>query len=142
MEAVAWFLDTAEPRQYMRNALYVNTGTDRFMELAHMSGVSSSDWTWSVKIADLDNDGHEDIYATNGFTRDYLNGDFNEQLKKKGTTHSMAWYEAPELKERNIAFRNNGEMHFDNRSESWVLDELSICLVPPLVISITTETST
>ena len=127
MEAVAWFLDTAEPRQYMRNALYVNTGTDRFMELAHLAGVSSSDWTWSVKIADLDNDGHEDIYATNGFTRDYLNGDFNEQLKKKGVANSIAWYDAPELKEKNIAFRNSGDLHFDNSSAEWGLDELSIC---------------
>ena len=40
--AVAWFLDTAEPRQYMRNAVYLNTGTERFMEVAHLTGLASS----------------------------------------------------------------------------------------------------
>ena len=128
MDAVAWFLDTAEPRQYMRNALYINTGTSRFMELAHMAGVASSDWTWSVKSGDLDNDGDEDIFATNGFTRDYLNGDFNERLKKEGKqADSLAWYEAPELKERNIAFKNVGELQFQNESANWGLDEQGIC---------------
>jgi hypothetical protein len=42
MDAVAWFLDTAEPRQYMRNAVYLNTGTERFMEVAHLTGLASS----------------------------------------------------------------------------------------------------
>ncbi|MEZ6117526.1 MAG: FG-GAP-like repeat-containing protein [Pirellulaceae bacterium] len=128
MESVAWFLDAVEPRQYMRNALYVNTGTDRFIEAAHLAGLASSDWTWSVKVADFDNDGKEDVFTTNGFTRDYLNSDFNEQLKQKGSQlDSMAWYEAPELKERNIAFRNLGELEFTNESAAWGLDELSIC---------------
>ena len=128
MESVAWFLDAVEPRQYMRNALYINTGTDRFIEAAHLAGLASSDWTWSVKVADFDNDGQEDVFTTNGFTRDYLNSDFNEQLKQQGSQqNTLAWYEAPELKERNIAFRNLGELKFANESAAWGLDELGIC---------------
>ena len=61
-----WFLETAMPRQYMRNALYVNTGTQRFQEAAFLAGVASTDWTWSLKFADLDNDGRDDLYVTNG----------------------------------------------------------------------------
>ena len=81
MDALAWFLDWTEPRQHMRNALFLNTGTNRFLEIAQAAGLANSDWTWSVKLADLDNDGFEDAFMTNGFTRDYLDSDFNLRLK-------------------------------------------------------------
>ena len=127
MEAVAWFLDTAEPRQYMRNSVFLNSGTGRFLEVAHLVGLSSSDWTWSVKLADLDLDGREDVYVTNGFTRDYLNSDFNLRLREKGAEqNSLAWYDAPELREANLAFRNEGDLRFRNVAQSWGLDEVGI----------------
>ena len=56
--------DNPSPPQYMRNALYLNTGTDRFMEVAYQSGLAKSDWTWAVRLADLDNDGRIDVYFT------------------------------------------------------------------------------
>ena len=127
MDAVAWFLDTAEPRQYMRNSLYINTGTTRFVEAAFLAGLAKSDWTWSVKIADFDNDGREDVYFTNGFTRDYLNSDFNNRLRQQGKgQQSLAWYDAPRLEEQNLAFRNQGNLHFQNVSSSWGLDQQGI----------------
>lgn len=126
MDAVAWFLDTAEPRQYMRNALFVNSGTPRFMEAAHMSGLASSDWTWSVKAGDYDNDGREDVFVTNGFTRDYNDSDFAEKLKAQGITGADAWMQAPELREKNLAFRNEGGLKFTNVSAAWGVDEQAI----------------
>ncbi|MGI9240449.1 MAG: FG-GAP repeat domain-containing protein, partial [Verrucomicrobiales bacterium] len=75
MSQNAWFLDTAEPRQYMRNAVYINTGMGRFMEAAHMTGLAKSDWTWAVKFGDLDNDGHVDLFVANGMTGDFFNSD-------------------------------------------------------------------
>ena len=127
MDAVAWFLDAAEPRQYMRNSLFINTGTPRFLEAAHLARLASSDWTWSVKIADFDNDGREDVYFTNGFTRDYLNSDFNNQLKKSaGGQRSLAWYDAPRLEEQNHAFRNQGNLSFSEVSAEWGLDDVGI----------------
>ena len=77
----AWFLETAEPRQYMRNALYINTGTDYFMEAAQICSLVNTDWTWTVKFADLDNDGFNDLFVTNGMTRDYFNSDLAHQAK-------------------------------------------------------------
>ncbi len=126
MDAVAWFLDTAEPRQYMRNALFVNSGTPRFMEAAHLSGLASSDWTWSVKAGDYDNDGREDVFFTNGFTRDYNDSDFAEKLKAQGITGADAWMQAPELREKNLAFRNEGGLKFTNVSAAWGVDEQGI----------------
>ena len=54
----------------MRNMVYLNTGTSRFMEVGYLSGLSATDWTWTVKFGDLDNDGYEDVYFTNGMSRD------------------------------------------------------------------------
>ena len=127
MDAVAWFLDTAEPRQFMRNALFVNTGTERFMEVAQMAGIASSDWSWSVQIADFDNDGYEDIFVTNGFPRDYMDSDFNIQLARKGLQgNPFAWHQAPELKEENVAFRNLGNLEFEKVSKEWGLGEVGV----------------
>ena len=130
MDELAWFLDFTEPRQHMRNALFLNSGTDRFMEVAQTAGLASSDWTWSVKLADLDNDGFEDAFMTNGFTRDYLDSDFNLRLKQSGNKDSLAWHSAPILKEANLAFRNNASKHdnveFDDVSEEWGVASLGI----------------
>jgi hypothetical protein len=41
----AWFLVHPTPRQYMRTALYLNTGASRFMEIAALAGVADTDWT-------------------------------------------------------------------------------------------------
>lgn len=40
----------------MRNALFLNTGTERFMEGAFLTGLANSDWTWTVKLSGLDGD--------------------------------------------------------------------------------------
>ncbi|MGI9240275.1 MAG: FG-GAP repeat domain-containing protein, partial [Verrucomicrobiales bacterium] len=71
-----------EPRQYMRNALYIGTGTGRMMEGAYLTGLADSDWTWSVKFADFDGDGREDLFLSNGMTRNFNNSDtpFSKQL--------------------------------------------------------------
>jgi len=35
--------------QYMRNALYLNTGVGRCLEAAYLAGIAATDWTWSVR---------------------------------------------------------------------------------------------
>jgi len=127
MDAVAWFLDTAVPRQYMRNAVFLNTGTERFMEVAHLTGLASSNWTWSIKMNDLDGDGRQDVFATNGFPFDYLNSDFAAELSKSGNAaNPTAWRNAPKLKEGNLAFQNKGDYRFEKTGERWGLEEIAI----------------
>src|SRR5690606_26818949 len=43
------FLMTAVPRQYMRNTVFLNSGAGRMLEAAYLTGLDSSDWTWTVK---------------------------------------------------------------------------------------------
>jgi hypothetical protein len=50
--------------QYMWNAVFLNTGTNRYQEAAHLLGVSATGWTWAARIADLDCDGRQDLFFT------------------------------------------------------------------------------
>ncbi len=122
MERNAWFLDSAEPRQYMRNALYINTGTDRFLECAHLSGLAYSDWTWSLKFGDLDNDGLEDLFIANGMSGDFFNSDIVERQRRERGSKVTEKEPRPEPKrDANLAFRNLGDLAFENVSEQWSL---------------------
>lgn len=124
MSKNAWFLDSAQPRQYMRNAVYVNSGTERFMEAAHLTGLVNSDWTWAVKFGDLDNDGHTDVFFANGMTGDLFNSDTLNQQRNDPTLVSVR----PEIKrDANLAFRNLGDLTFDNVSVGWGLDKKAVC---------------
>ena len=117
----AWFLDLARPPQYMRNSLYLNTGGRRMLEIAKMAGVASTDWTWSPKFADLDNDGWLDLFVANGMSRDYMNSDLHEG----GVRGGAQWKDQPVLREQNLVFRNRDGLHFDDVSKAWGLDQVS-----------------
>jgi hypothetical protein len=127
----SWFLDFAEPRQYMRNALYLNSGANRFMEIAHLAGVASTDWTWTAKFADLDGDGWVDLLVTNGMVRDFQNSDLknaNRMAAASAKSPHDFWERQSPLRERNLAFRNTQNCRFENVSSAWGLDHLGISL--------------
>ena len=88
MDSQGWFLNSANPRQYMRNALYLNSGTGRFMEAAFLTGLASTDWTWSVKFADFDNDGFSDVFVTNGMVRNFMDADVQREIAANGGLQS------------------------------------------------------
>ena len=138
MTDFAWFLDGADPQQYMRNALFVNTGTERFFEAAQLAGVANTDWTWSVRMADLDCDGRQDLLMTTGMSRDFENTDFSEELQKRQQGISPKdlqrlrqvayefWRNKPTHAETNLAFRNDGDLRFESVQAQWGLDEVSV----------------
>jgi len=126
MEDSAWFLEWAEPRQYMRNAVYVNSGTERFHEVAFMAGLSSTDWTWTPRIEDFDQDGHVDVFVTNGVMRDNMNSDLtefaNKNLKAGTKDYNDFWLGKPMRKEKNLAFRNLTDLKFEPIGKEWGLE--------------------
>ena len=130
MSENGWFLESAEPRQYMRNAVYLNTGTERFMEVAYLAGLADSDWTWSIKFADLDNDGWVDVFITNGMTRDWANSDLDNEVKKLGGMETLEgrkfWTEQPKKSDHNLALRNLGDLRFESVGALWGLDHFGV----------------
>jgi hypothetical protein len=127
-----WFLDLAEPRQYMRNALYVNSGTGRMLEAAYLCGVASTDWTWNPLLADLDNDGRLDLFVTNGILRDTMNSDLSayaEQHFQGGSREWARFWAGQEMrKEVNLAFRNEGDLQFTRTEQEWGLNHAGVSL--------------
>jgi len=128
MDSQGWFLNSANPRQYMRNALYLNSGTGRFMEIAFMAGLASTDWTWSVKFADFDNAGWMDVFVTNGMVRNFLDADVQREIAAK--TGLLDYWEIlkdePTKRDTNFVFRNTNGLHFENVSQQWGLDHTGL----------------
>lgn len=124
------FLTTTVPRQYMRNALYVGTGTGKFMEAAQMTRLDRTNWTWAIQLQDFDNDGWTDVFVTNGMSRDYNDSDNQQALDFKfGETEWQRHLRAgtPPLKEENMAFRNKGgTFDFEDTGKRWGLDHLGM----------------
>lgn len=128
MGAKAEFLRNADPQQYMRNALFLNTGTERFMEGAFLTGLANSDWTWTVKLSDLDCDGRPDVFFTNGMSKNFNESDNEAVLARPGESEWDRHVRAgtAELREQNLAFRNLGNLTFEDVSEAWGLDHVGM----------------
>ena len=126
-----WFLENADPPQYMRNATFFNTGTGRFLEGAYLSNLASTDWTWSLLLRDLDEDGRLDLFASNGipvFTDDPDAGRRFDALWKEGRKQQAleVYRNLRRMEEKNIARRNLGDQQFADVGAEWGLDEQSV----------------
>ncbi len=118
--------------QFMRNMLQHNNGNGTFSDVGQMAGVSRTDWSWSALIADLDLDGHKDIYVTNGLVRDVTSQDYVAFLANKETVKDAASgggvdymkliNAMPQTKIPDYAFRNKGDLTFTNEAVAWGLD--------------------
>ena len=117
-------------RQVMQNALYLNTGTDRFLEGAWLAGLAISDWTWAVRSADFDNDGWVDVFFANGAPRSFHHADMPDITPDDlvGNTTWNFFKDTPEQREQNLVFRNRGGLRFEDVSKPWGLDHVGMSL--------------
>ncbi len=111
--------------QQMRNMLQLNMGEGLFAEIAQLSNISNTDWSWSALFFDASNNGFKDLLITNGYFRDYTNRDF---LKYKGdyyfkqavanekadTLHLVTSMTSTPI--HNYFFENQGNLEFKDRS--------------------------
>jgi enediyne biosynthesis protein E4 len=106
--------------KYHRNALLLNTGTGYFREGAFLEGIAATDWTWSVRLEDLDNDGHLDLFVTNGFPRD-PGADVVQRMMRAETPAERVriMYESPPQAEVHLALKNMGDLEFKDVSAEW-----------------------
>tara|TARA_R100001369_G_scaffold20091_1_gene36674 strand:+ start:160003 stop:163359 length:3357 start_codon:yes stop_codon:yes gene_type:complete len=118
-------------QQYIHNTLQLNNGNNTFSEIAHFSGVESTDWSWAGLIFDMDNDGNRDIFVTNGINHDLTDLDFvdffaNEIIQKMALTGKKEAIDSiinkmPVTLLPNYAFQNMGNLKFKNSAEKWGL---------------------
>ncbi len=114
--------------QYLHNALYLGTGTKRCREAAFLSGLGATDWTWSPRFEDLDNDGRLDLHVTNGMHRESHNTDLMARMTLAENLAEKVRIEkaSPMLAESNLAFRNLGDLQFQEIGAAWGLNEKGV----------------
>ena len=116
-------------QQYIQNTLQLNNGNESFSEIAYFSGVDATDWSWAGLLFDMDNDGLRDIYITNGVNHDLTDLDFvdffaNEIIQKMALTGKKESIDSiinkmPVRPQPNYAYKNNGDLTFENANKSW-----------------------
>ncbi len=118
---------SAAAQKLHRSALYLNTGTGRCLEAAYLAGVAATNWTWSVRFEDLDNDGRQDLFVTNGFNRD-PNPDVNSSAIHVETPAERikVLYNSPVLVETHLAYKNLGGLEFREVGAEWGLNQTGV----------------
>lgn len=115
-------------RPYMANMMQLNNGNGTFSDIGQLLGVSKTDWSWAPLIADFDNDGHKDIFITNGIDRNFSNQDYIRKVKsnienKVSMTVLDVVNMMPSEKLSNYCYKNNGDLSFSNTTKSWGFDQ-------------------
>ncbi len=116
--------------QVARNVVQLNNGNGTFSEVGQLAGVSNTDWSWGAFFADFDNDGQKDVFIGNGYKRDVTDMDYmtytRDSIEKTGGVNAKRFPNInsfleviPSTKLQNYMFRNNGDLTFENVSDSW-----------------------
>lgn len=121
--------------QFTRNTFQLNDGNNSFAEVSRFAGVEATDWSWGALIFDMDNDGNKDLYVANGIYQDLTNQDFlqyisNEEVLKSIVSNNTVDYQKlidliPSNAIPNYAFRNTGELKFEDKSVELGLNDES-----------------
>lgn len=117
--------------QYPRNTLQLNQGFSPgdsarpvFSEIAYLSGVAQTDWSWSPLLADMDNDGFRDLIVSNGLPKDMSDKDFMayRQNAVANAPLTTILQQLSEVKISNYIYRNNGNLQFTDMTKAWGWD--------------------
>lgn len=119
------------PHQYMYNTMQLNNGNGTFSDIAQLAGISSTDWSWAPISADFDNDGHKDIFVSNGYRLDDRDNDYNNSTNQLyGSRKSLTKEErrivfdgTPSTPLANYMYKNNGDLTFSKKTYEWNLGE-------------------
>ena len=119
---------SATAPKYERNALLLNTGVGRTLEAANLAGIAATDWTWAARLEDLDNDGRLDLYVTNGMNREQNNLDLLTRMMNAETPadRKRIMHDSPELPQTHLAYRNLGDLQFQETGREWGLDQKGV----------------
>ena len=119
--------------QYPRNTLFMNRGDGTYAEIAQYAGLEASEWSWAPIFLDVDLDGFEDVLIPNGFIRDNMNVDVQNQIRRASAPKKIRSVEDlslrkmfPPLATPNLAFHNCGELRFEEIGRQWGFDTPTI----------------
>lgn len=110
--------------EFLRNTLYLNRGDNTYGEIAQLSGVDATEWTWSAAFLDVDLDGYEDLLITNGNLHDVLDADTLAAIAAPSTEdpkirHLKNLLKFPRIETANLCYRNRGDLTFEEMGAAW-----------------------
>jgi len=118
--------------QMPRNVLQRNIEGKGFFEVGRKSGVAATEWSWASLLFDMDNDGLRDIFIANGINKDLLDRDYlaymaNEEqvrmlMRQKQEVIKKLIDIMPSQAVSNVAYKNDGEFNFSDKTSDWGLD--------------------
>lgn len=127
--------------QFSRNSFQINQGKlgmnnkIAFSEISRYAGVAATDWSWGVQIVDLDLDGTNEIFVTNGIAKDLLDQDYidfyynpeniRKILREKGTVITDLIDHIPSNPIANYVYKEEGNLKFKNVAEEWGMHQPS-----------------
>ena len=120
--------------QYMFNTLQINNGQNEYLNVAHMAGLASTEWSWAGLIVDVDNDTHNDLYVTNGFRRyakdndsrlryDSLYAIYGDEIPLQVRLDHYS--KMPSIKMPNMIYKNHTALKFVDKAEEWGMGQSS-----------------
>ncbi len=133
MSGLASAADPMGRPQYGANALFVGRADGTFAEVAHQAGLAAADWAWGVAFLDVDLDGWEDVLVTNGQERAARDADVAEELRRARAARRMSDAEIfaarrkfPRYASANLAFRNRGDLTFEEVGGMWGFGDVGV----------------
>lgn len=119
--------------EYVRNTLQLNQGFKPgthepiFSEISLLANVAETDWSWAPLVVDFDHDGYRDLFITNGFPKDITDRDFISFRAQSASVASKQYIlsQIPEVRIKNYAFRNNGDLTFTEVTDDWGITQPS-----------------
>ena len=120
--------------QYMYNSLQLNLGNDHFSNVVQLTGMASTDWSWSVLMSDFDLDTDKDVYITNGYRRYALDNDLQQRVFQAKQQYNNQvplavktelYQSMPSEKLPNLLYENKGGLQFEEKGSQWGLGDLT-----------------
>ena len=141
-------IDDGGHYQYMYNSVQLNNGNSTFSNVAQLTGMAATDWSWSNLIADFNNNGLKDTYITNGLLYDIRNTDADKNVARFIDKTRYDWLQKypdggnitslfdilnledvtalmPSQPLKNYAYKNNGNLEFQKVMDDWGLNQES-----------------
>ena len=119
--------------QLTRNTLHLNRGDGTYAEIAYYAGLTASEWSWTPIFLDVDLDGYEDLLICTGHARDDMDLDNGLRIERTRHSHRMAPMDelalrlsSPSLPAPKLAFRNLGNLQFEETGERWGFNQIGI----------------
>lgn len=112
--------------QFTSNCLQLNNNDGTFSEIAQLSGIDATGWSWGALSFDFDNDGWKDLFVCNGISKDLTDQDFleffgsqemMEEVKQKGIDYKNLLKKMPSVPLLKYAFVNQKNLTFKNEAE-------------------------